>query len=53
MHKLNEGLLDGCTLKHLDVSRNPFAGNAPAVIDQYQSLSLEVQSASLCITDLS
>ncbi|KAL3145630.1 hypothetical protein ABBQ32_003174 [Trebouxia sp. C0010 RCD-2024] len=40
-----------CSIKHLDVAHNTFASNAPAVLDKYRSLGLEVLNFNSCEMD--
>ena len=41
MHVLGTSLPD-CSIKQLDVSHNPFAGNVAILLDGYRHLELEV-----------
>lgn len=44
MHQAGCAGFEYCSIKHLDVAFNSFASNAPAVLDKYRSLGLEVGS---------
>lgn len=51
MHQAGCAGLEYCSIKHLDVAYNAFAGNAADVLDKYRGLALEVcllQRASPC-----
>ena len=42
MHHAGSAGFEYCSIKHLDVAYNAFAGNAAEVLDKYRGLNLEV-----------